>query len=341
MAEPTSPSIELLDLHPPAGDLRADVLAGLAGDLPGAASDAPARRIPPKWFYDERGSALFDAICDLDEYYPTRTELAITRDCGGEMSMHIGPRALLVEYGSGSSIKTRVLLAHLRDPAGYVPIDISRDHLRASAARLAAEFPGLEVLPVCADYTRPLDLPSPSRIPGRTVIYFPGSTIGNFVPADAVDFLRVAHDEAGPAGQLLIGVDLVKDPAVLVPAYDDPRGVTAAFNKNLLTRINREVGADFDPDAFAHRASWWQDPAVEGRGRVEIELVSRLEQTATVDGHAFTFAEGESILTEYSYKYSTTAFAQLAAQAGWSVVRVWTDPNRLFSVQLLDRSEAR
>ena len=328
--------LRLLDFHPPPGDLRADVLRGLAGDAPGAAGDPAGRRIPPKWFYDERGSALFDAITELPEYYPTRAELEITRRHGREIATLVGPRPLVVEYGSGSSVKTRILLDHLVEPVAYVPIDISRDHLLASARRLAAEYPSLEILPVCADYTRPLALPTPARTPGRRVIYFPGSTIGNFTPERAVDFLRVAAAEAGPAGQLLIGVDLHKQAEILVPAYDDAQGVTAAFNKNLLTRINRELGADFDLDAFAHRAVWRPSTGSEGRGRIEMHLVSRRAQRVRVDDLAFDFAEGEALVTEYSYKYSREAFAALAARAGWSPRGVWCDPEGLFSVQLLD-----
>jgi dimethylhistidine N-methyltransferase len=338
---PQTESVEglrLLDFHPPAGDLHADVLRGLAGEAAGAAGDPPARRISPKWLYDERGSALFDAITELDVYYPTRAELEITREQGAEMALHIGPRPLVVEYGSGSSIKTRVLLDHLDEPVAYVPIDISRDHLLASAHRLAEEYPDLEILPVCADYTRPLTIPRPQRSPGRRVIYFPGSTIGNFPPAQAVEFLRIAAEEAGTAGQLLIGVDLYKDESILLPAYDDPQGVTAAFNKNLLVRINRELGADFDPDAFAHRAVWRKETGAEGRGRIEMHLVSRHAQEVHLDEHTFTFAADEPLVTEYSYKYSPDAFAALASAAGWSTRRLWRDARGLFSVQLLERS---
>lgn len=327
--------LTLLDFHPPMGDLHADVERGLRGRTPGAAGDLPGRRIPPKWFYDERGSALFDAITELEAYYPTRAELEITRRYGDEIAQEIGPRPLVVEYGSGSSIKTRVLLDHLVEPVAYVPIDISRDHLLASAHRLAEEYPTLEILPICADYTKPLTIPTPQRTPGRRVIYFPGSTIGNFTPAQAVEFLRVAAAEAGVAGQLLIGVDLIKDESVLLPAYDDPQGVTAAFNKNLLTRINRELKTDFDPDAFEHRAAWRADEGL-ARGRVEMHLVSRCAQTVHLDGEAYAFAEGEALVTEYSYKYAPAAFAALAAEAGWSVRHLWTDSEGLFSVQLLD-----
>ena len=288
------------------------------------------KRLPCKYFYDEAGSALFDRICDLDEYYLTRTELTIMRRHAGDMAGMLGERCLLLEYGSGSSVKTRVLLDHLPDPAGYVPIDISGEHLRNAAYTLSAAYPGLEVLPVCADYTTPFRLPTPAQRPARRVVYFPGSTIGNFDPADALAFLRGIARACGPGGGLLIGVDLKKDPALLHAAYNDAQGVTAAFNLNLLARLNRELGADFDLAAFAHYAFY--NPR---RGRIEMHLVSRRSQRVHVGSQVVDFADGESMFTESSYKYAPVDFAHLAAAAGFAAERVWTDPDAHFSVQYL------
>ena len=300
---------------------RRDVLAGLS---------RPRKTLLCKYLYDERGSALFERICELDEYYPTRTELAILEAHAGEMAERLGAQCLLVEYGSGSSRKTRLLLDRLRDPVAYVPIDISSDALGASARALAAAYPALEELPVCADYTEALELPRPARSAARRGVFFPGSTIGNFTPPEAQRFLGRMARVAGPRGGLLIGVDLRKDRGRLEPAYDDALGVTAAFNKNLLERINRELGADFDVDRFRHRA-YWNAPA----GRVEMHLVSEIEQSVGLVGSRFHFEAGEAIHTENSYKYELDQFAALASRVGLSVRRVWTDPDALFSVQFL------
>ena len=238
--------IELLDFEPAADDIRGEVLSGLLADR---------KTLPCKLFYDQHGSQLFDAICDLPEYYPTRTELSIMRDYAGEMTDMIGPQSLLVEYGSGSSLKTRILLDHLADLAAYVPIDISRNHLMETAQALALRYPHLVIKPVCADYTRPFWLPlAEDEIPQRTVAYFPGSTIGNFDPAQALEFLKSVRATCGSGSGLLIGVDLKKDPVRLHAAYNDRAGITAAFNLNILRRINRDMGADFDVDAFTHYA---------------------------------------------------------------------------------------
>ena len=304
-----------------AARFRIDVLAGLGG---------ARKTLPCKYLYDERGSSLFERICELDEYYPTRTELAILAAHAGDMADRLGARCLLVEYGSGSGRKTRLLLDRLREPAGYVPIDISSEALAASAQAIAAAYPELEVLPVCADYTEPLELPGPGRPAARRGVFFPGSTIGNFTPLEARRFLGRMARVAGPGGGMLIGVDLRKDRAVLEPAYDDALGVTAAFNKNLLERINRELGADFELERFRHLARW--NPAA---GRVEMHLVSEVEQRVRVAGAEFRFAAGESIHTENSYKYALDQFAALAGQAGLAVRRVWTDRDALFSVQYL------
>lgn len=313
--------LALHDLHPAPASFRDDVVAGLRR--------AP-KSLPCKYFYDARGSALFDRICALDSYYPTRTELAIMRAHVADIAGRLGRGCRLVEYGSGSSLKTRVLLDHLPALAGYVPIDISREHLMSAAADLAAAYPGLDIQPVCADYTGPLDLPAPRRPVARQVVYYPGSTIGNFHPPDAEAFLARMADVAGPGGGLLIGVDLKKDVAVLEHAYNEPDGVTAAFNLNLLGRINRELGGDFDLTQFRHHA-----PYDAEAGRIEMRLISLRPQVVRVAGEAFAFAAGEPIVTEHSYKYGLAEFEALAWRAGWSLEAVWTDTRRWFSVQWL------
>jgi len=286
--------------------------------------------IPSKYFYDERGSRLFDAITELEEYYPTRTEQAIMEANVAEMVARIGPKSLLVEYGSGSSRKTRILLEHLPDLAGYVPIDISREHLLRTATDLSAAYPDLNVLPVCADYTSGFELPEVEGPIERVVVYFPGSTIGNFEPGEARAFLEHVAGVAGRGGALLIGVDLQKDPAIIKAAYNDKKGVTADFNKNILAHINRELDADFDLDRFEHLAFYDAE-----HGRIEMRLVSLSDQCVQIGSTRISFREHEPVLTEYSYKYSLEGFAALAAAAGFEVVEVWTDPQRLFSVQYL------
>lgn len=313
--------IPLLDLEPPTDTFTEEVLAGLTS-MP--------KSLPSKYFYDARGSELFDAICDLDEYYLTRTELAIMEEDADQMADRLGANALLVEYGSGSSRKTRILLSHMHDPVGYVPIDISREHLLSSAADLRAEYPSLEVLPVCADYTDDIELPVPTREADKIVVYFPGSTIGNFHPSEAAAFLRKIAKVCGPGCALLIGVDLEKDPDVLRKAYNDARGITAEFNKNLLQRMNREVGADFRLEAFQHLAVYNQ-----AKGRIEMYLVSLEDQVVEVAGRLISFARGEKICTEYSYKYSLDRFRQVARSGGFDVQTVWTDRQAYFSVQYL------
>ena len=310
----------LRDLAPARDEFRAQVLRGLG---------LTRKQLPCKFFYDQRGSQLFDQICGLDEYYLTRTELEILRRHVAEMAQAIGPNCLLVEYGSGSSLKTGMLLEHLKDPAGYVPLDISREHLLDAAGRVSASFPNLNVHPVCADYTRPFSVP---LIQGasRMVVYFPGSTIGNFEPHEARAFLRATAQRCGPGGGLLIGVDLKKDPAVLHAAYNDAAGLTAAFNLNLLARINRELEADFHLDRFAHYAFY--NPRL---GRIEMHLISAAAQTVRVPGQTFAFREGETLFTESSYKYTLDHFESLARASGWRVQRIWTDDRTLFSVQYL------
>ena len=315
--------VRLLDLHPPEDDFDQDVLRGL---------QAAKKSLSPKYFYDLRGSRLFDRITDLPEYYPTRTEIAIMATSMDEIAAAIGPAVSVIEFGSGSGLKTRQLLSGLIDPVSYVPVEISRDHLLASARAIAAEFPDIEVLPVCADFTRPFDLPNPERMPERNLVYFPGSTIGNFPPDEATQLLEVMYVEAKPGGALLIGVDLRKDREILERAYNDEAGVTAEFNLNLLRRINREVGADFDLSGFSHRAHWNDDES-----RIEMRLISSVDQVVTVAGKEIVFEQGEAILTEYSHKYDLDAFRQLAGEAGFEIRSVWMDQEQLFSIQLLER----
>lgn len=287
------------------------------------------KRLPSKYFYDERGSQLFDDICELPEYYPTRTEMKLLQTISADVAALVGEGATVIEFGSGSSTKIRILLDALDAPLAYVPVDISREHLLMSAKDLADSYPDLRVVPVCADYTKPFDVP---EIEGEKVRagFFPGSTIGNFTRGEAVSFLRAAAADLGHNNGLLIGVDLRKDPDILRAAYNDAAGVTAAFNMNLLRRINRELDGDFDIGAFDHEARWVPDP-----GRIEMHLVSAGEQDVSVGGEVFHFAAGESIHTEDSHKYDVSGFQALAAEAGWTPIEAWTDPDALFSIHLL------
>ena len=288
----------------------------------------PRKTISPKYFYDERGSQLFEDITALPEYYLTDAELEIMREYVDEMAALIGPQASLIEFGSGSSLKTRILLEHLNELAAYVPVDISEDHLYESAGRIRGEFPDTPVHPVVADFTRPFDLPSPAVTPVKNVVYFPGSTIGNFERDAAIELLRVMHGEAGENGALLIGVDLQKDPKIIDRAYNDSAGITAAFNLNMLRHLNTSYGTDFDLDAFEHRAEYDED-----EGRVVLELVSQEDQVVSVCDAEIDIADGEAILTEYSHKYTLDGFAEMADAAGFEVAHVWADKDRLFSVQ--------
>lgn len=311
-----------LDDRQPGDDMLEDALAGLS---------AFPKRLPSKYFYDARGSALFERICEQPEYYPTRTELAIVRDNVGAMAAALGPDVRLVEYGSGSGLKTRLLLQHLETPVAYVPVEISHAALSASVAALQREFPAVEMLPVCADFTQPVTLPRASRAPRRTVVYFPGSTIGNFALEDAQRLLRQMREEAGQDGTqdggVLIGVDLVKERARLEAAYNDAAGVTAAFTLNLLVRLNRETGADFDLAGYRHRARW--HPLA---GRIETHLVSTRAQDVHIAGHTIPFARDEAMQVEYSCKYTLEGFTRIAANAGLRRVATWTDPDRQFAV---------
>ena len=288
----------------------------------------PEKTISPKYFYDERGSQLFDQITHLPEYYPTETELGIMQANIDEIADLVGEQASLIEFGSGSGRKTRILLENLHRLAAYVPVDISEDHLLEAARERQAEFPDIEIIPVVADFLHPFDLPQPSVTPLRNLVYFPGSTIGNFVHDDAVELLRVMHTEAGEHGALLIGVDLQKDPEIIERAYNDSDGVTAEFNLNMLRHLNREFGADFEIDAFSHRADYNGD-----KGRIEMRLVSAEPQEVSIGDEEIEIDENEAILTEYSHKYTLDGFAEMAASAGFSVEKVWTDADRLFSVQ--------
>lgn len=297
---------------------RADVAAGLL---------ATPKTLPSRWLYDDRGSELFEEITRLPEYYPTRTETGILRENASEIAAFCGSRAVLIEYGAGAGVKTEILLGALENPALYVPVDIAGDFLVDAANRIESRFPYIEIRPVVADFTADFDLPADlPKLPPR-VAFFPGSTIGNLAPPDAVAFLKRARVHVGPSGRMVIGVDLRKDVGVLIPAYDDAAGVTAAFNLNLLARINRELGGDFDLAAFAHEARW-----NERKSAIEMHLVSLRNQTATVDGRAFAFGEGETIHTEDSRKYEIAEFEALARRAGWRLGHVWTDPGRLFAV---------
>ncbi|RAP57374.1 L-histidine N(alpha)-methyltransferase [Oleiagrimonas sp. MCCC 1A03011] len=313
--------VQLHDLQPSADDMLGDVLEGLSRQ---------PKQLSSKYFYDARGSRLFERICEQPEYYLTRAELALMREHLSQIADALGPEVLLVEYGSGSGIKTRLLLEHLHAPVAYMPVEISRSALMASVERLADDHPSIQMLPVCADFTQPIELPIPDRKQRRTVIYFPGSTIGNFEASQAVRLLRQMREEMGENGAALVGVDLLKDPAIIESAYNDAAGVTAAFTLNMLVHINRELGADFDVDGFAHRARF--NPQTE---RIETHIDSLRKQDVHIEGRAFHFDAGESILVEYSCKYSRESFARLVGEAGLRVERVWTDPDELFSLQYL------
>lgn len=293
---------------------RSDVLLGL--------SRSP-KAIPARWFYDHRGSVLFEQITELSEYYPSRTERGILQAAAGEIAMLTGPGRTIVEFGSGSSAKTPLLLSAVA-PSAYVPIDISGDFLRESCADLAELFPNLPILPVEGDFTRPLALPPSST---NCLGFFPGSTLGNFLAPAAVDLLRAMANTLGSDSQLLIGLDRLKDPEVLVPAYDDAQGVTAAFNLNLLHRINRELDGDIPVDRFQHRAVWNDDEA-----RIEMHLVATQPMAVRVAGRVFLFNEGETIHTENSLKYGPREARLLLRAGGWSPVAEWTDQDGAFAL---------
>jgi dimethylhistidine N-methyltransferase len=321
MARTTGTTIPLLDYKPGVGDFRREILNGLA---------KPQKTTPPKYFYDEKGSSLFEDICRLDEYYIPRKEVSIMENSMGEICNVIGPGAFLIEYGCGNCSKTRLLLDNLPDMAAYVPIDISKEQLLHVSRQVAADNHGLEVLPVCADYTSYFRLPVPTRVRSRKVVYFPGSSFGNFHPKEGKRFLDQVLQVCGPGGGLLIGLDLKKDPAVLHSAYNDGDRVTADFNLNILQRINRELNGDFKRENFEHYAFY--NPR---KGRVEMHLVSLADQTAYVDGVAVCLARGESIWTESSYKFTLSQVEALAGRSGFKLERYWTDFQQWFAVLYL------
>jgi L-histidine Nalpha-methyltransferase len=322
MARPSSAVSPDRVLNPAPTRLSDEVLAGLR---------RTPKQLSPVWFYDELGSVLFDQICEVPEYYLTRTELAIMSTHAAEMGHHIGPHAALIEYGSGTSLKTRLLLDQLDMPRIYVPVDIARTHLLDAAGALARDYATLRIAPVCADFTQPFELPAHAAVADRRVVYFPGSTIGNFDPASARALLQSIRDLVGSQGAALIGVDLKKDREVLERAYNDAAGATAEFNLNALRHLNRELGTDFRLDGFEHEACW-----VEAQSRIEMHLVSREDQVVHLGEDEVHIARGERLLTECCHKYTLESFAELAGAAGFHVERVWTDAGEKFSVQLLE-----
>lgn len=311
----------LTDLRPQPDDIAADAVAGL--------SRSP-KTLPSKYFYDAQGSRLFEAITRQPEYYLTGTELGLLEASLPSIAQAIGAGAHVVEYGSGSGRKTELLLEGLHDAVAYTPVEISRTAVLEATARLSQQFPQIEMLPVCADFTKPLDLPDSSRHAQRTVMFFPGSTLGNFANDDAVRLLDAMRQTMGASGCALIGIDLDKDAALIEAAYNDAAGVTAEFTLNLLARLNREIGSDFDLSAFRHRAVYARE-----RGRIETFLVSQRGQSVRVGGRTFDFAAGEAMLVEYSHKYTDAGFCELAARAGLKVTHGWNDARDWFGLRLL------
>lgn len=317
----------LLDLAPQRRTMLEDVLQALA--------ETP-KRLPSKYFYDSRGSELFDAICETPEYYPTRTELGIMDQHAAAMARQIGPRVCLIELGSGSGSKTRHLLSALESPLAYVPIDIAREHLVDSAVRLAEEFPGTEIAPVCADFLQPLRIPELTAEPRRRVVYFPGSTLGNLTTPAADELLNRfgnlvrdgrANSPDAPRGGLLLGVDLQKEVATLEAAYNDAAGLTAQFNLNLLDHLNSRLDTQIPTDAFRHEA-----PYVAESERIEMRLVATRRVEFTIADHPFVVEPGERIVTEYSHKYAILPLTERLAACGWEVQQVWTDPRQYFAI---------
>lgn len=317
----TAERYDLTDLHPARDDLLDDILAGLS---------ATPKCLPSKYFYDRRGSELFEDITRQPEYYLTRVELALLADSATGIAAAVGPRAHVVEYGSGSGRKTRLLLDALDDPVAYTPVEISRSALVGSVERLDREFGPVQMLPVLGDFTRAVALPGTERTAGRVLVFFPGSTLGNLTDSDAVRLLKAMRDTMGPRGAALIGIDLQKSPALIDAAYNDAAGVTAAFTLNLLVRLNRELGANFDLGAFRHRAVY-----VPGRGRIETFIDSVRDQVVKVHDRSFAFAADEAMQVEYSHKYTDEGFAALAERAGLAVVQGWNDPKDWFGLRLL------
>jgi len=312
--------LAVLDAEPAKSDFLLETIAGLSRE---------PRTLPCKFFYDEEGAALFQKICELPEYYITRTELDILKQNRGEIASYLGARIALIGLGTGPGTKTRILLEKLQQPIAYIPVDISKDQLQKSTTLFQELFPQLEILPVCADYLESFDLPSSLRTPDRNIIYFPGSTIGNFEPHEATRFLRRIADLCERDDGLLIGVDLQKDCHTLERAYNDSEGVTAQFNLNLLARANRELGSDFDLRSWRHRSIY-----NEKAGRIEMHLVSLKQQTVNIADAAFSFAPGEYITTEFSYKYSPPEMIALAGAVGLRFEKIWTDEQKLFGLFL-------
>jgi len=320
----TEERVRVLDLHPELGDLRQEAADGLRRSQ---------KALPCKYFYDALGARLFEAITELPEYYPTRTELGIMSSSVHEMAEAIGSHATLVEFGSGVGLKTQKLLDALIDPSGCVLIDISRAALEASAHQLADRYEEMEVIGVCADYTQALRLPRPHRPSARTVAFFPGSTIGNFTHDEAVSFLGRVRELVGQGGGLLVGIDRKKDPDIIEDAYNDSLGVTAAFNLNILRRLN-EIGADFDLSNFRHHA-----PYVESEGRIEMRLVSEVDQSVRVGKTQVALSAGEYIVTEHSHKYDLDQFEEMARSAGFRLTKQWSDQQDWFSICFLEVDE--
>ena len=302
-------------------DFLNDVIEGLSQN---------PKTLKPKYFYDNRGAQLFTEICTTPEYYPTRTEIKILNQNAEDIASQIGDNTALIEYGSGALEKIKILLNFLNEPVGLIPVDISEDQLFASAKNLENLYPDLEILPVAADFTKPIPIPGFSHPPKKHVAFFPGSTIGNFEPDLAIQFLEGVTKTIGFDGLLLIGFDLKKDIETLLAAYDDQQGITASFNKNLLSRINDELGGNFNLDAFEHVAQY-----NDNKGRIEMHLKSTTEQTVSIDKELFEFLEGETIHTENCYKFTKESFTAMSSKAGLSPVKTWTDDQNLFAVMLL------
>jgi dimethylhistidine N-methyltransferase len=315
-----------IDLAPVSNDFLSEVQAGLVSS---------PKTLPCKYFYDEQGSDLFQQICALPEYYPTRTEIGLLNDCAAEIASHVGANCRLIEYGTGSSEKMRIVLNALDQPEDFIAVDISGEHLRHVTESLAQDLPNINVHAICADFTKSFELPKAANASGgKAVAFFPGSSIGNFNHAQAIDFLSNLARTIGAGGGLVIGVDLKKDEKILNTAYDDSAGVTAAFNKNVLAHINRELQGSFDLESFNHLAFYNSD-----LGRIEMHLVSNRDQTVIIGEKTFQFQQGERIHTENSYKYHVTEFQELAAKAGFNVVDVWTDTDQLFSVHYFEAAQ--
>lgn len=318
-------SVEFLDLQPEMSDFLSDVIAGLSGSQ---------KSIPPKYFYDQKGSELFDQICDLEEYYPTRTEVSILANNAELINQLLPDKCTMFEYGSGSSVKIRKLLELSTKIDTYIPIDISAEHLLSAADRIQTEFRHLKVKAVCADYTEDNLIEQSFLMNSEKVVFFPGSTIGNLLPAESLDLLKMTHRLLGEGGLMILGIDLIKQRDMLLAAYDDGLGVTAAFNKNLLHRVNRELEANFDVSRFAHEARFNQELS-----RMEMHLVSSCDQEVMIGNSSFNFQSGESIHTENSHKYSIDSFLAFAKNAGFKEKQVFTDKSNLFAVVVLEATD--